>query len=271
MIQEGVIGKVSHVYAWSHKNWGYDGGPLTPAQSPPASLAWDLWLGSAAERPYVPNVYHPGQWRKLIDFGTGTLGDMGVHIFDSPYAALQLTAPLWAKTTCRPPTGIGHPEQNIVEYAFPGTPYTTETLQWTWYDGGGGRPAPEELSLPAGVKLPMQGSLCIGEEGLLLLPHVAEARLFPQEKFADYARPEIEEDNHYHQWVDACRGKAETSSSFNYAGPLTEALLLGVVANRFPGTKLMWDPAKMQVTNLPEANALLKREYRSGFRVDGLT
>ena len=271
MIRDGVIGKVSRVYAWSHKNWGYDGGALTPSQSSPESLAWNLWLGTAAERPYVPKVYHPGQWRKLVDFGTGTLGDMGVHIFDSPYLALELTAPLWAKTTCRPPTGIGHPEQNRVEYEFPGTKHTTETMRWTWYDGGAGPPTAEEMSLPADVGLPKQGSLFVGEQGQLLLPHIAEAQLFPEKKFAGYRPPEVESSNHYHQWVDACRGEAKTTSHFGYAGLLTEALLLGVVANRYPGRKLQWDTTAMRVTNIAEANDLLRRQYRAEFRVDGLS
>jgi predicted dehydrogenase len=114
VIQNNTIGKVSRVYAWSNKNWGYDGGTLTNEQPVPPTLDWNLWIGTAAIRPFVPNVYHPANWRKLIDFGTGTLGDMGVHIFDTPYAALELTFPKWAKTTCRPPTGIGHPEKNMV-------------------------------------------------------------------------------------------------------------------------------------------------------------
>lgn len=271
MIQDGVIGKVSQVHAWSHKNWGYDGGTLTPEQSPPDSVAWNLWLGTAAERPFVPKVYHPGQWRKLVDFGTGTLGDMGVHIFDTPYGALKLTAPIWARTTCRPPTGIGHPEQNVVEYEFPQTPYTSGALRWTWYDGGAGPPSPEELGLSAETELPKQGSLFIGEGGQMLLPHVGEALLYPQEKFADYRRPEVEGADHYHQWVDACLGKGEASASFSYGGPLTEALLLGVVANRFPGQKLMWNADQFEVTNIPEANTLLKRNYRDGFEVPGLS
>lgn len=270
MIQDGVIGKVSQVHAWSNKNWGYDGGPFTTAQTPPVNLDWNLWLGVAQERPFVPRVYHPGQWRKLIDFGTGTLGDMGVHIFDTPYAALQLTAPRWAKTTCRPPTGIGHPEQNIVQYEFPGTDQTTEKLLWTWYDGAFAPPASEKLDLPEGLKLPGQGSLFVGEGGYLLLPHVGEAQLFPEKQFADYQPPEVEAANHYHQWVDACLGRGKTSAGFDYAGPLTEALLLGVVANRFPDQQLEWDAAQLQVTNVPEANSLLRREYREGFGVEGL-
>ncbi len=270
MIQSGVIGKVSQVHAWSGKNWGYDGGPFTKTAQPPESLSWNLWLGTAEDRPFVPKVYHPAQWRKLIDFGTGTLGDMGVHIFDTPYAALELTAPKWAKTTCRKPTGIGHPEKNIVQYEFPGTKHTTQSLIWTWYDGGYAPPKGDEVDLPEGLKLPGQGSLFIGEGGMMLLPHVGEARLFPEEKFKDYKRPEVSNNNHYHQWVDACLGKGETSASFSYGGPLTEALLLGVVANRFPEQKLMWDAEKLKVTNLPEANALIKRHYRKDFQVAGL-
>lgn len=270
MIQQGVIGKVSEVHAWSNKNWGYDGAAFTGATKPPEKLAWNLWLGTADERPYVPNVYHPAQWRKLIDFGTGTLGDMGVHIFDTPYAALELTAPRWARTTCRPPTGIGHPEKNIVEYEFPGTRQTTDSLRWTWYDGGFAPPNDRDLGLPDGLKLPGQGSLFVGEEGHLLLPHVGEAQLFPEQKFRDYQPPEVESENHYHQWVDACLGRGTTSAGFDYAGPLTEALLLGVVANRFPDTRLQWDAEALEVTNLPEANELLRREYRDGFGVAGL-
>lgn len=269
MIQSGAIGKVSEVHAWSNKNWGYDGGPFEKrAGGPPPQLNWDLWLGVTAKRPYCENVYHPGNWRKIIDFGTGTLGDMGVHIFDTPYAALKLTAPKWAKTTCRKPTGIGHPERNVVEYEFPGTEFTTNSMTWKWYDGG--YAPPKDLELPQGLKLPGQGSLFIGENGEMLLPHVGEAQLFPLQQFKDYQRPDIGNNNHYHQWVDACLGTGKTSADFGYAGPLTEALLLGVVANRFPGQTLNWDAENLKVTNLDEANKLIKRNYRTGFEVSGL-
>ena len=270
MIQDGVIGKVSRVYAWSNKNWGYDGAAFSANQAPPANLDWNLWIGTASERPFTPGVYHPGNWRKLVDFGTGTLGDMGVHIFDTPYAALKLTAPKWAKTTCRAPTGVGHPEKNVVEYEFPATPYTTESLIWTWYDGSFAPPKSVDLKLPADINLPGQGSLFVGEGGYMLLPHVGEAVLFPQEKFKDYKRPQVDDQNHYHQWVDACLGNGQTSADFGYAGPLTEALLLGVVANRYPDTKLMWNAEKLEVTNIAEANKLIKREYRGSFKVPGL-
>ncbi len=270
IIQAGTIGRVREVHAWSNKNWGFDGGSLPDPQSPPDDFAWDLWLGTAADRPFARDVYHPGNWRKLIDFGTGTLGDMGVHIFDTPYAALQLTAPTSVKTTCRQPTGIGHPERNIVEYEFPGTEYTTETMRWVWYDGSDAPPATELAGLPQGTSLPGQASLFIGEAGTMLLPHIGEPQLFPQEKFADFTPPAVEDQNHYHQWVDACMGLGETSASFSYSGPLTEALLLGVVANRFPNVRLIWDAAEMKFSDVPEANRLLRSGYRSEFQVENL-
>ncbi len=270
IVQSGVIGKVSRVYAWSFKNWGYDGGSPKNEQSPPDNLDWNMWIGTATMRDFAPKIYHPAQWRKRVDFGTGTLGDMGIHIFDTPYTALELTYPKWVKTTCRQPTGIGHPEKNVVEYEFPGTKYTTDSLIWKWYDGAFAPPKAEEVGLPKDTEIPKQGSLFIGEDGSLLLPHVKEAQLFPQDKFAEYNRPEVENGNHYHEWVDACLGTDKTSTNFAYAGRLTEALLLGVVANRFPGTKLDWNADKLEVTNVPEANKLLRRNYREGFEVKGL-
>ena len=83
-VQDGILGKVSKVYVWSHKNWGYDGDPYPKEDAVPEELDWNLWLGTAPVRPYVEKVYHPGNWRKIVDFGCGTLGDMGIHIFDTP-------------------------------------------------------------------------------------------------------------------------------------------------------------------------------------------
>jgi predicted dehydrogenase len=271
LIQDGAIGKVSKVHAWSSKNWGYDGPAPTQHAAPPASIDWNLWLGTAAQRPYVPDLYHPSNWRKLIDFGTGTLGDMGVHIFDTPYRALKLGAPSWVRTTCRPPTGIGHPEKNIVTYEFPGTEHTTDKLTWIWYDGSYAPPSADTLGLPADARVPDQGSLFVGEGGTMLLPHVAHPILFPRDKFAALRMPDLEPLDHYHQFVDACLGKAQTSAHFGYASSLTEALLLGVVANRFPDQQLTWDAEKLEITNLPAANQLLRRAYRAGFEVPGLS
>ena len=270
IIQDGAIGKVSEVHAWSNKNWGYDGPAFAGVDAIPGSVNFDLWLGTTAERPYKNKVYHRGQWRRLIDFGTGTLGDMGVHIFDTPYRALKLTAPNWAKTTCRKPTGVGHPTKNVVEYEFPGTQYTMRTMKWVWYDGAFAPPKDHDYPLKPGQKLPGQGSLFVGEKGVCLLPHVGMPQLLPEKDFVDYEFPKLDPLNHYAQWVDACLGKTKTSAHFGYAGALTEALLLGVVANRSPETKLDWDAEKLTVCNVAEANALIRRKYRKGFEVEGL-
>jgi len=107
LIQAGVIGKVKKVHAWSPKNWGYDGPEPKGSDPIPEYLDWNLWLGTAKERPFKEGVYHPANWRKLSDYGCGTLGDMGVHIFDTPYNALALDIPHTIKTECREPNGFG--------------------------------------------------------------------------------------------------------------------------------------------------------------------
>ena len=100
-IRSGLIGKVSKVHVWSFKNWGYDGPPHQDDDPVPANLDWNLWLGTAPERPFVKGKYHTMGWRRYMDFGCGTLGDMGIHIFDRPFGTLDLKPPTWAKATCR--------------------------------------------------------------------------------------------------------------------------------------------------------------------------
>lgn len=261
LIQSGIIGKVKCVRAWSPKNWGYDGSAPQGSDPVPENLDWNLWLGTAPERPYKNKVYHPGNWRKLLDYGCGTLGDMGVHIFDTPYTALALDVPKTIKTKCRKPTGFGHPENNVVTYQFPGTEYTTKKLKWVWYDGPGAPAEHKDLKLPNGEKLPEQGAMFIGEKGRLLLPHIAYPKLIVNGKYEKMDFPELEEVDHYHQFVDTCLGKTECSAPFSYAARLTEAILLGVVANRFPNKKLHWDNAGSEFAEAA-ANKYLSGEYR---------
>ncbi len=279
LIRSGIIGKVKAVRAWSPKNWGYDGPAPTGEDPVPDHLDWNLWLGTSAERPYKEGYYHPANWRKLMDYGCGTLGDMGVHIFDTPYNALELDIPKTIKTECRPPTGFGFPENNIVTYQFPGTDYTTKKFKWVWYDGPGAPEAHKDLELPNGDSLPEQGAMFIGKKGRLLLPHFMQLpRLIVkgeyvdissevasiQEEFElgepvrDYA---VESKYHYHQFVDACMGKDEVTAPFSYAARLTETILLGVIAGRFPGRTLHWDSATARFKE-EEANQYLDSPYR---------
>jgi predicted dehydrogenase len=278
LIQSGIIGKVSTVRAWSPKNWGYDG--LLPEGSDPVpeNLDWNLWLGTSAERPYKEGVYHPGNWRKLVDYGCGTLGDMGVHIFDTPYNALALDVPMTIKTECREPNGFSYPENNVVTYEFPGTKYTTDKLTWIWSDGPGAPDEHEDLSLPNGDELPEQGAMFMGEKGKLLLPHFMELpRLIVDgqyqeldvaqyEKDYNLTKPETrdystESAQHYHQFVDTCLGKATCTAPFSYAARLTETILLGVIAGRFPNQTLHWDRESAQFAEA-EANKYLDSPYR---------
>jgi len=273
MIQSGIVGKVHTVRAWSPKNWGYDGPVPEGKDTVPEDLDWNLWLGTSAERPYKEGFYHPGNWRKLVDYGCGTLGDMGVHIFDTPYNALALDVPMTVTTNCRKPNGFGYPEKNMVTYEFPGTEYTADTLKWIWYDGEGADKQREDLMLPGGETLHDQGAMFVGEKGRLYLPHfqmlprlivdgeyeeldVAKYNL--GEPVRDY---ESEGKKHYHQFVDACLGKAETSAPFSYAAKLTETILLGVIAGRFPNQTLHWN-AESAKFDEEEANQYLEGVYR---------
>lgn len=261
LIQSGIIGKVSTVRAWSNKNWGYDGLAPDGSDPIPSTLDWNLWLGTSPERAYKNGIYHPGNWRKLLDYGCGTLGDMGVHIFDTPYTALALDVPLTITTNCRPTSGFGHPEKNVVTYDFPGTAYTTDKLKWVWYDGVTAPDSHEELSMPGNDKLPDQGAMFIGEKGRLLLPHINYPKLIVNGKYEEFDFPELEKADHYHQFVDACLGKGQTSAPFSYAARLTEAILLGVVANRFPNETLHWSNETQQFSEAA-ANKLLEAPYR---------
>ena len=273
LIQSGIIGKVSMVRAWSPKNWGYDGEAPEGSDPVPETLDWNLWLGTSVERPYKEEVYHPGKWRQLMDYGCGTLGDMGVHIFDTPYNALKLDVPKTIKNNCRNPTGFGYPENNLVTYEFPATEYTTENFKWIWYDGPCAPDNHDDLILPGNEQLHDQGAMFIGEKGRLYLPHFQKLpQLIVDGKYKeiDVAKfglggpvrdYDSESNKHYHQFVDACLGKDEVSAPFSYASRLTETILLGVIAGRFPNQTLHWDNEKAKFKE-EEANKYLDGSYR---------
>ncbi len=307
LIQSGIIGKVHTVHAWSPKNHGNDR-PSPQGEDPiPAHLDWNLWAGTSQKRPYKEGVYHPAAWRQLVDYGCGTLGDMGVHIFDTPYNALQLDVPRTIINECRPANGFGFPENNKVTYEFPGTKYTTKSLKWVWYDGPGAPAMNDDLILPgmntqadkkkqnsaientgelsldpmlAGEhELPDQGAMFVGTKGRLLLPHFMQLpKKIVKGKYVDISKEiakvskehnlgqpirnyETEGAKHYHEFVDACMGKAKCSAAFDYASRLTETILLGTIAGRFPGETLHWD-AETAKFKEEKANIYLSGDYR---------
>ena len=292
IVQSGAIGKVKEVHTWSSKKWGATGKPPGQGDPLPADFNWDLWLGAAADRPFDGNgYYHPGNWRKRLDFGTGTFGDMGCHIFDPVFAALALTAPISVRSEGPAPDAWNWSVNARIRYVFPRTPFTAgDTVPITWYDGDERPPA----DIRALIEAPKagavtsfddsgkaqkrkrgeddsQGSIIIGTAGVLHVPHVAAPRLFPLEKFKDYKLPDAEQGHHWSLWAEACLNRSKPpSASFDYSGPLTEAVLLGSVAVRFPQATLQWNSAKVRFDNETAANRFVRRTYRKGWEVAGL-
>ncbi|MFO0887740.1 MAG: Gfo/Idh/MocA family oxidoreductase [Isosphaeraceae bacterium] len=268
LVRSGAIGPVKEVHAWTNRPiWpqGID----RPAERPPvpASLDWDLWLGPAPERPYHP-AYHPFKWRGFWDFGTGALGDMGCHIIDAAFWALDLGAPACVEAEGPPPSE--HPETapawSIVRYEFPakgGRP----PVKLTWYDGGKFPPADLfDGHLPAKGS---SGSLFVGARGRLLVSR-ERGRGFlvlPEKDFKDFEPPKPtlpRSPGHHQEWIEACRVGSPTGTNFDYAGPLTELVLLGNVALR-AGRKIEWDAASAQIKNGSLDDLFLHRENRPGW------
>ncbi len=269
-IHAGAIGKVKEVHSWSGKQWGDRGGRPKRMDPVPASLDWNGWLGVAADRPYIGGgYYHPGNWRKRLDFGTGTFGDMGCHILDPVFTSLALTAPTSVRAEGDSPNEDSWGLDNSVKYVFPQTKYTTETVTLFWYNGNLRPPADLKEKI-GGKGFHDQGSIYIGTEGILYSPYIAAPVLLPKEKFADYKIPKQPGEDHYRQFIEACRGNGKTSTPFSYSGPMTEAVLLGCLATRFVKTTLEWDVTKPAITNVKEANAYVRRTYRKGWEVEGL-
>jgi len=262
IIKSGMIGQVRRVDIWSNKNWG---GGTRPTETPPVpeSLDWDLWLGPAPQRPYH-STYLPGNWRRWWDFGTGTLGDMGCHIIDPVYWALDLLYPTSVEAKPCPFNNETYPEATIVRWEFPARGQLPPVTV-TWYDGANMPPRPPELEQDR--NLPDQGGLYYGEKGTILAPHMDGPRLIPESKMKEFKLPRQlfgRDVDHYQEWIRACKGGPKPLANFDYSGPLTETILLGNVV-ALAGQKLQWDGPDFKVTNVPEANKFLKREYRKGW------
>jgi predicted dehydrogenase len=273
-LADGAIGAVREVHVWSDRPT--HGGKLMWAQgierpqdqpAVPPSLDWDLWLGPAPRRPYHPAYAH-FVWRGWWDFGSGGLGDMGVHNIAPIFSALQLGAPVSvdASSTLVYPETL--PLASCVHYQFPARG-NLPAVQLHWYDGGLLPARPAELE--DGRQLNREdGILFVGDRGKLLVEGWGgnSPRLIPEKRMQEYRRPEKSlprSIGHHQEWAAACKQGTPTRSSFDFAGPLTEALLLGTICVRLGGARLDWDSKNLKVTNLPEANKYLHYEYRQGW------
>ncbi|MBX3442638.1 MAG: Gfo/Idh/MocA family oxidoreductase [Planctomyces sp.] len=271
-IRDGVIGKVREVHCWTDRpgNFWKQGleRPAT-AGSPPAEIDWDLWLGVAAERPYVAGLYHPFHWRGWWDFGTGALGDMGCHIMDPVVNALELGPPSTVSAEGAPLLPESGPTSCRVEYQFPGTPHTTDTVAVTWYEAGA-QPPRDIFLAPENWPGSDNGVLYRGEKGNLFVGFPEMPELFPRGDFKDYKWADLQDHNHYQEWTSAIVNSSRTSCPFSYAGPLTETVLLGNVAFR-TGQAVRWNSRDLKAEGLPAADAFLRRDYRAGWEVEGLS
>jgi len=280
-LDDGAIGKVTEVHAWTDRPVGGDpwsdfAQMARPTDTPPVpeTLDWDLWLGPAPYRPYHPE-YHPTRWRAWLDFGTGALGDMGCHILDPAFWALELGSPrtVQATSTHFQPEVASQtfPRASIVRYEFPARG-KRPPVKLTWYDGRLLPPIPPELE--PGRALPASGALLIGDKGAIVHgSHGADGvRLIPEKRMQEYKRPPKKlrriTEGHEGDWIRACKegpGGTPPCSPFEYGGALTEMVLLGMLALRMKDQRLEWDGASLRFTNNEKANELLHTPYREGW------
>ena len=287
MVWNGDIGNVSEVHAWTNRPVWPQGLEEEPKEAPvPDTLDWDTWLGIQSMRPYSP-AYLPFNWRGFFDFGCGALGDMACHILGAPNVALRLGAPTSVECVMQEgKSAFTYPKKSVIRFDFPARG-SMPPVKIFWYDSMTGPPprpqglAEEELlgdlprirpgqAPPSGPpRQSSNGSLFVGDKGFLTTGTYGEGtRLVPAAKMADYKFPPAfltRSPGHYRDWIRACKGGERSCSDFSVAAPFTEWILLGVLALRFEG-KLEWDSTKMRVTNVPEANKLLKPAFRKGWQ-----
>lgn len=305
-VQAGAIGPVREVLIWTNRpiwpqgiprpgaapkdfpaldkldwwgQWAMNsivGGAMNGDYPRPAGLNWDLYLGPVNKEIAYHPVYHPFRWRGWLDFGVSALGDMGAHLVDHPFWALDLGLPTSVEATSTPWGGtdaepVSYPQAMVAHYEFPARG-AKPPVKMSWYDGGLMPPRP--AALPDAVVLDREGGVIfIGDKGILLHgTYGSKPQLFP-EPLMEAARAVPKTiaritTSHELNWANACKGQGTTSSPIEYAARLTEVMLLGMVALRAgQGVKIIYDGAQGQITNLPKANQYLTREYRAGWSV----
>ncbi len=301
MVDAGMIGKIKEAHAWTNRPVWPQGQHTTPAGSKemPKELDWNLWVGPSKMIDYNP-AFLPFNWRGWWAFGTGALGDMACHVMDPIYRILPILYPESAECS----VGIAWKEMwndtqnldacplsSIIHLVYPETNGKGK-IKVSWYDGGLLPPRPEELLPEEKFGSWDGGVVLIGSKGKMLLDCYGEnPRLLPTRFMKEKTMPKPKQkrvpEGHYLQWVNACKegyGKGVTSSPFDFAGPMTESILMGNLAirswmlknpnlkgwdDKYLGRKkLLWDAANMKVTNFDEANQFVKREYREGWKLE---
>jgi predicted dehydrogenase len=295
-VRAGVLGEIREVHVWTNRPLGFwpqgipRPAPLTvdPDQlrwngqgvnlrlaaalagnyPVPEELSWDLFLGVAPVVEYHP-IYHPFNWRGWVDWGQGALGDMGAHLIDHPFWALDLGYPTSIETISTPFNGVCYPHATTTYYQFPARG-SMPPVSLTWYDGGLLPPKPEELGEDEKLN-PDGGLMYVGSKGKMLQDtYGANPRLLPKSLQESAGTPPEKlpriTTSHEMNWVDAVKGKTQASSPFEYASRLTEVMLLGIVSLR-AGSKIYYDGENMRVTSPASASEFLTREYREGWKL----
>jgi predicted dehydrogenase len=273
IIRSGAIGEVHELHVWTDRPAGWwPQGEERPKETPPVpeTLDWDLWLGPAPYRPYHP-IYVPFKWRGRWDFGTGAIGDMGVHNLDTAFWALDLGLPSSAELVgSSKKTDDCPPLWSILRLDFPAKP-GRGPVKLLFYDGA--KKPPTELFY--GEPIPTNGSLIIGTKGTLFTKTWhggGEApgdmfELLPRNQFVNFQPPSPvlpRTKEHHYEFIQACKGGPKTESPFSYASILTESLLVGQLALR-TGKRIDWDAAKMRAVGVPEADRLIHPHFRDGW------
>ena len=275
-IADGAIGQVREVHNWSSRPfWPQGVGRLTEADPIPDGLDWDMWLGPAPERPFS-RAYLPFVWRGWHDFGCGSFGDMGCYSFAGLFKILNLTPPVSVEASSSESWDETYPKASMVHLNFPANG-SRAALRMSWYDGGLRPPRPAGLQ-ERDQKLfeggeDGEGIMYVGHKGILLAGFSGNnPRVYPESpKYQYQASPRrsggARNDPAIDQWIAACKGGPAPLANFEIQSPVTEAFLLGCIAQRFPGQLLEWDTASMRVTNSEKLNNYVDPPYRSAYKV----
>lgn len=282
LLREGIVGKVKEVHSSCPKSWGAMAPLPDSDEAPPATLDWDKWIGVGKMRKFVPREFHPSNWRKRIGYGTGTLGDMGCHIYHTWFMGLGQPETLSVSSHGPAPVdGDSWPLDGLVRHRMKGNELTAGDFDFTWYDGSQRVPAevlallgPEEKNADGKVieKAPSTGTLVVGTDGVLVIPHGGMPTVYRDGRKSDEAIEAVEAQHHHGNFAAAIRGEisGKPLTNFDYSGPMTEAVLLGTVAMRLPGETLAWDGKAGRFTNSDAANAMIHETYRKGWEVEGI-
>lgn len=280
LVQAGALGTLKEIHIWTNRPVWPQAPDIMARPKPdpvPEFLDWDLWLGPAPERPYSRR-YCPFTWRGWWDFGTGALGDMACHTANLPYWAARLTAPTAIEAEAGDVNPETYPSWARIRYEFPANGDRPPITVW-WYEGKKVNPETGKrdqkvlppLELFQGEKPSDSGCLIVGTKGTLYSPgdYGGDRKLLPIKEFEGFQPPPRtipDSPGHHAEWLRACKGGPKAFSNFDYAGPLTEFILLGNVAIR-AGKRIEWDAENLKVKNCPEAGPWIRRERRKGWEL----